>query len=126
MPSINKFCFIFLLLLFSCNHQKIEIENFNEEIWKKDYNGCERNRVSIAKILYGQREKLLNKSEKEILSSLGKPDKNELYNRNQKFYIYSISPNENCTDNPQKGAYLQIRFNALGRSNEVLLINHSK
>ena len=43
---------------------------------------------------------------KQIISMLGKPDENELYKRNQKFYYYFIQSSKICSppisDNPKK------------------------
>ncbi len=50
----------------------------------------------------------------DIISILGKPDQNELYKRNQKFYYYFISPGPACKT-PDSTAYKMIlRFNAMG------------
>jgi outer membrane protein assembly factor BamE (lipoprotein component of BamABCDE complex) len=68
-----------------------------------------------------QSKKLLALSEQEIVTLLGKPDENELYKRNQKFYYYFLEPSKQCSDtlgenDPQK---LVIRFNAIGLAKEV-------
>jgi outer membrane protein assembly factor BamE (lipoprotein component of BamABCDE complex) len=67
-----------------------------------------------------QSKKLLALSEQEVIALLGKPDENELYKRNQKFYYYFVQPSPTCTNaviqNPKK---LVIRFNAVGLAKEV-------
>lgn len=67
-----------------------------------------------------QTQKLRGLSEQEIIAMLGKPDANELYNRNQKFYYYFIQPSKVCSTsleaNPKK---LVVRFNAIGLAKEV-------
>lgn len=69
-----------------------------------------------------QSEKLLTLSESEIISLLGRPDENELYKRNQKFYYYLLGPSKTCSDtiavDPKK---LVIRFNAIGLAKEVVV-----
>ena len=63
----------------------------------------------------GQSKKLLSLSQQEVISLLGKPDENELYKRNQKFYYYFVQPSAACTNaNTQNPKKLVIRFNAWG------------
>ena len=75
----------------------------------------------MSSALRSQSQKLLALSEQEIISLLGKPDENELFKRNQKFYYYFLEPSNACnltsTENdPEK---LVIRFNAIGLAKEV-------
>ncbi len=42
-------------------------------------------------------EKMLGLNEMEIVDLLGKPDKQELYKRNQKFYRYYLQPGPACS-----------------------------
>jgi hypothetical protein len=77
-------------------------------------------RASMTASITSQSDKLLALSEQEIISLLGKPDENELYTRNQKFYYYFLEPAKECgktvDDDPQR---LVIRFNATGLAKEV-------
>lgn len=65
-------------------------------------------------------DKLLALSEVDLVALLGRPDEEELYKRNQKFYYYYLQPSGNCdktvTDSPLR---LVIRFNAVGLAKEV-------
>ena len=68
-----------------------------------------------------EKEKLLALDEKEVIKVLGRPDRNELFKRNQKFYYYFLQPAPECNlgnDNPQK---LVVRFNAMGLAKEVVI-----
>lgn len=66
---------------------------------------------------------ILGQSENKILAFLGKPDKNELYSRNQKFFIYYISPNSGCEQfsSSENSIYLSIRINAVGFASEAFV-----
>ena len=69
-----------------------------------------------------QSKKLLALSQQDVIALLGKPDENELYKRDQKFFYYFVQPSPSCknagADNPKK---LVIRFNAVGLAKEVSL-----
>jgi hypothetical protein len=56
-------------------------------------------------------------SETQILQLLGRPDQNELYKRNQKFYYYWITGPDCSTDSTK--LKLGIRFTAMGISKEI-------
>jgi len=102
----------------------IEIEEFSSEIWKSDRNGCNGKRTEEIEALLGAKDQLLGKSEPEILLLLGRPDKNELYRRSQKFFIYYIDPAPACTGdslNESGAKYLSVRINAIGYVNEIYL-----
>lgn len=90
------------------------------QVWKDDKLACGSKRTAMIETIEGQAEKLLALNEQEIISLLGKPDENELYKRNQKFFYYFLQPSPSCenseTVDPKK---LVIRFNAVGLAKEV-------
>jgi outer membrane protein assembly factor BamE (lipoprotein component of BamABCDE complex) len=58
----------------------------------------------------------------QIVELLGRPDRNELYKRNQKFYYFNLKPAPDCPNyNPEDNARLAIRFNAMGLAKEVMI-----
>jgi hypothetical protein len=72
--------------------------------------------------LEDQSEKLLALSQQDVIRLLGKPDENELYKRNQKFFYYFVHPSKACSDTVTlKPKKLVIRFNAVGLAKEVEL-----
>jgi hypothetical protein len=109
-----------ILTLFSCGNSLPTLDGVDIHEWKNDKNGCSGKRIPMLASIQAQTEKLLSLSEQEIISILGKPDENELYTRNQKFYYYNIGPSLSCSSsvrvNPKK---LVIRFNAVGLAKEV-------
>lgn len=112
---------LFLLLIFFCSCEKSSpvLEGIDGEIWKADKNGCEAKRTLYLNPLTSQLEKLKGLTEMQIVNLLGKPDLNELYKRNQKFYHYWIEPAPSCASLKQNSKKLSIRFNATGRAKEV-------
>ena len=99
-----------------------DIPQFEESDWQSDKNGCQGLRSAMIEQLEQAKGSLKGLSEDEISSLLGKPDRNELYKRNQKFFIYSITPH-NCSEvaDSLPRTYLSIRFNATGLAKEVVI-----
>ena len=90
--------------------------------WKDDRNGCERLRSAMKETLNRQKEKLLALDELQIVELLGKPDRHELYKRNQKFYYYFIEPSPDCAQQDTTSSKkLTIRFNAMGLAKVVVI-----
>jgi hypothetical protein len=110
-----------LLLLTACTKPLPVLDNFNAARWKDDRHGCLGDRKKMMESLQEQKEKLLALKEMQIVSLLGRPDGNELYERNQKFYSYSITPSASCLSADSLIVRLEIRFNALGVAKEVLI-----
>ena len=111
---------LFTVILFSCSKPLPILEEIDLQAWKDDKLACAGKRDSMFNALETQKEKLLGLSEQEIISLLGKPDENELYKRNQKFYYYFVQPSKACatsqSENPKK---LVVRFNATGMAKEI-------
>lgn len=114
--------FIALLFLAACGKPLPALDNFDQKAWKNDKNACQGHRMMQATSLEMQKDKMLALDEMSIVSLLGKPDQNELYKRNQKFYSYFIEPGVACnrtTGAPAKR--LVIRFNAMGLAKEITI-----
>jgi hypothetical protein len=108
------------ILLVSCGTTLPKLDDFDAAKWKNDRNGCLGERSKMESTIIIQKDKLLKLKEMQIVQLLGRPDTNELYERNQKFYTYSISPGQACGSH-LPSVSLEIRFNAMGISKEVLI-----
>ena len=109
----------FCLFIFSCSKPLPTLEGFDQQTWKADKNGCEQKRSSMVQVIQSEKHKLLALDEMQIVDLLGKPDRNELFTRNQKFFYYFIEPAPDCVEHSDNAARLIIRFNAMGLSKEV-------
>lgn len=120
-----KFCIsalIIILLVSGCGRDLPLFEGVDLEQWKQDKNACGNYRSSNREIFVIQKEKLLALKEMQIIELLGRPDKNELYKRNQKFYYYYLKPSPDCPAyKPEDNARVAIRFNAMGLAKEIVL-----
>jgi len=104
----------------SCDKPLPAFSDVDLKIWNEDKGACLGKRAGMEDALQRQKEKFIGLTEMQVVTLLGRPDHNELYKRNQKFYYYLIQPSKDCgtanTENPRE---LTIRFTAMGIANEV-------
>jgi hypothetical protein len=112
---------IIAFFIFSCSKPTPSLEGIDLAQWKKDKNGCAHTRASMKDALKKEKNKLLALNEIEIVNLLGKPDRNELFKRNQKFYYYFLEPSDECAQHNTTALKLSIRFNAMGLAKEVMV-----
>ena len=116
---------IVLVLFFSCNKSLPTLEGIDKARWEEDKNGCLHIRASMREAIDGQKEKLLGLEQMQIVKLLGRPDRNELSSRNQKFFYYFIEPGPLCQSSSGRDAEtLSIRFNAMGLAKEVAIVSN--
>lgn len=117
-----KRLFILLVMLgFCCGKPLPQLEGIDLKQWKDDKFGCNGSREKSIELLSSQKEKLKGLSEDDILKLLGRPDQNELYKRNQKFYHYFVERSTKCDSANQNAKRLSIRFNAVDLAKEVVI-----
>ena len=112
---------LFILVVLSCGKSLPEIEHLDLDAWKKDKNACGAYRSDNIEVIRSQKEKLLALKESQIIELLGRPDRNELYKRNQKFFQYYLEPASICENAKVDALRLVIRFNAMGLAKEVAI-----
>ncbi|MFM7429221.1 MAG: hypothetical protein ACKO1F_04900 [Flammeovirgaceae bacterium] len=111
--------FLFFLLM-ACSKPLPTFDDFNLEKWRNDKNGCLGERALNLKSLTSQKDKLKGLSQDAIVKLLGRPDQNELYKRNQKFFHYLLTPGKECGKD-STSLKLSLRFNAMGFAKEVVV-----
>lgn len=57
----------------------------------------------------------------DVVQLLGRPDENQLLERNQKFYTYYLEPGPLCENSKEGAKKLILRFNAMGLAKEVMI-----
>ena len=76
--------------------------------------------MDLANILVEHKDQLLGEGQTQIKKLLGQPDEHELYKRTEKFFYYNLTPGDTCDiETPRR---LSIRFDALDRAKEVMII----
>ena len=115
LQKITSTLGISLFLLVTACGNSTKIEGFDSQAWQSDVAGCDGVRRIILEQVDLETE-LIGLSESEILRILGKPDRNQLYKRNQKFYTYDLGPCEESAS-----PYFQIRFSATNVAREAMV-----
>ncbi|MEM1137180.1 MAG: hypothetical protein AAGI07_15180 [Bacteroidota bacterium] len=114
----------FLLLITACSSKRISEDAFESSIWKNDKMGCESKRLDLLDNFEAIKSKIIGISENDTRRLLGAPDKVQLFERSQKFYIYFIEPGKQCegnAHNQKEGRSYHVRFNSLNQVNEISL-----
>ncbi|HBH24228.1 MAG TPA: hypothetical protein DDY13_12490 [Cytophagales bacterium] len=112
---------LFLLMVFflgTCGRKK-QIEGFDSDKWIADKMACQEQRSEMRKDLLRIKYKLRGLNTDEIEDVLGKPDAQELYRRNQKYYIYYLEPAPECDTYQDQTTKVYIRFTAVGIAHEI-------
>jgi hypothetical protein len=115
-----SFIFISCLCL-SCGKTLPVLEGLDIIAWKNDRGGCLNKRSTMVDAIRKEKNKLLSLNEVEVINVLGRPDRNELFKRNQKFYHYFLQPSEVCSAPLAKPMKLSVRFNAVGLAKEIVI-----
>ena len=125
---MNKPFFLFAfstVLILGCQ-TAIDIDNFDKEAFRSDPNGCLGIRATMKDPLFAADTHFKSLTQEEIYATLGKPDRQELASRSQKYFVYYIDPAPNCADGSDESAplTLYIRFSATNRASEVKYENY--
>lgn len=92
-----------------------DIDGFDIEKWESAIENCTDYRMDKAgEFLDQHSDKIVGLNQNEIKELLGNPSRHQLFNRNQKFFFYSL----NCDVTHE----LRIRYDALGRVKELQVI----
>lgn len=114
-----------LLALFVGCHTAVDIENFDEAAFRSDPNGCTGARAGMKESLFATDQHLKGLTQEEIWATLGKPDRQELATRSQKYYVYYVEPAPECSgDSTHAPLTLFVRFSAMNRASEVKYENY--
>jgi hypothetical protein len=114
--KLTKLSLILLVLISitSC-YKKIELRNFEPTLWKADHDGCKGDRNKLLPDLNEIKKQFEGMSETH--QYLGKPNRQELKERNCKSYYYFISPTSACESiiPSDKTSFLIVEMDALNR-----------
>ena len=114
----NIFFILSIAFLSSSCYKTISVDGFDKDRWLQSRNECDPYREEISDLLIENQEILLESTQNEIESLLGQASEHELYQRNQKFFHYRLTPLDSC-GSYETVKYLSVRFNAIGRANLV-------
>lgn len=114
----------FLSFLISCDSKEEPEMSFDLSLWKKDKNACEGFREKNKSEIISSKDIYLKWPERQVSSFFGRPDRQRLSKRHQKFYVYFLNDGKQCADSKAEyGEFLQLRFDATGYVSEVEIRN---
>jgi hypothetical protein len=115
-----KIPLVLFIALAGCGKSLPEMKDVDLAQWKGDRNGCGGYRAANEAALLHTLPQLRGLKEMQLISMLGRPDENELYQRNQKYFYYWLRGAPACPDTAQ-AVRLSVRLNAMGYAKEVIL-----
>jgi hypothetical protein len=107
-----------VLLVISACQKSPNVPGFDTDKWKAAA-VCSNERMDLAEVIVKNEASLLSATQPDIEALLGVAPKHELHGRNEKFFYYPIS--KDCLDSTENQS-LFLRFDALGRVKEVLIV----
>lgn len=112
---------VFTLALLSSCGTPDSLKDFDSATWKSDTYACAGQRTTLVAEFEKIRKELYGKKEYVLRNLLGRPDSEELLERNQRIYYYYIEPGTQCKDrtNMSEANRVEVRINALGKVSEV-------
>ncbi len=119
------FCLVLLVGLVSCSPPPDQFGRLDLRKWRGDRGGCNGVRASILPDFRAEIQNLKGKRVDVIGELLGRPDINEIADRNQKFYIYFLEKGPQCDKPGAKSTSrsVAIRMSAIGLATEITFQN---
>jgi hypothetical protein len=111
-------------ILFSSCSSKVNLKDVDLEKWQNDRQGCNGLRQQELEKFRVVKNDLLGKDNQSIIKTFGRPDKVELTDRSQSFFIYFIDPAPSCPEfdsTAEQPMKVMLRMNAYSRVSEVVI-----
>lgn len=112
-------------LLCGCNSAPDTFGKLDLKKWRGDRGGCNGVRATLVPDFRAETQNLKGKTANTIGELLGRPDVNQIADRNQKFYIYFLEKGPQCEQSGQKSTSrsVAIRMSAIGLATEITFQN---
>ena len=122
---LSSFIVYFLSFLFGCSAPAEQLGSLDLVKWRDDRGGCQGVRGLLVEEFKAARPELKGKSANEIGKLLGRPDSEQLNDRNQKYYIYFLEKGPQCQDPKLKtdSRSVALRMSAIGLVTEITFQN---
>ena len=108
------------LLLASCS-PALDAGKINLDNWKADRYGCKGLRIQDLGELQRIKNNFLGANNQALIKTFGRPDRVELFDKNQSFFFYFLEPSSTCDTIEKEKEPLRVlfRMNALSKVSEV-------
>ncbi|AUD02187.1 hypothetical protein [Spirosoma pollinicola] len=113
------------VLVSSCYSSPDQFGKLNLKKWRGDRGGCNGVRATLEPAFKAEIQNLKGKTANTIGDLLGRPDVNQIADRNQKFYIYFLEKGPQCNYPVGKSMSrsVAIRMSAIGLATEITFQN---
>ncbi len=113
------------LLVSGCNSTPDQFGKLDLKKWRGDRGGCNGVRARLEPDFKAEIQNLKGKTANTIGELLGRPDVNEIADRNQKFYVYFLEKGPQCNYPVGKSSSrsVAIRMSAIGLATEITFQN---
>lgn len=125
LKRLGAFVLLLSAGLVSCDPPPDTFGRLDLKKWRGDRGGCNGVRATLLPDFRAEIKNLKGKRANTIGDLLGRPDINEIADRNQKFYIYFLERGVHC-DKPgakSNSRSVAIRMSAIGLATEVTFQN---
>lgn len=111
--------------LSGCGSPPDQFGRLNLKKWREDRGGCNGVRATLIPDFKAEIQNLKGKSANALGELLGRPDINQIADRNQKFYVYFLEKGPHCLPNAGKltSRTVAIRMSAIGLATEITFQN---
>ena len=112
---------IAIITLSGCGSTPDQFGKLDLKKWRGDRGGCNGVRVTLVPDFKAEIQNLKGKTTNTIGELLGRPDINQIADRNQKFYIYFLEKGPHCDQNGVKSnsRSVALRMSAIGLVTEI-------
>lgn len=117
---------IVILSTVSCSFKK-DTGSMDIDNWKADRNGCKELRIKELTELERLKNTYLGADNQALIKTFGRPDRVELVDKSQSYFIYFLEPSGECEGAETEKEPLKIlfRLNSLSRVSEVTITNRN-
>ena len=120
MRFLLHLSFVLSFLICSCS-PALEAGKVNLENWKADRYGCKGLRLQDLDEFQQIKNNFLGATNQAVIKTFGRPDRVELFDKNQSFFFYFLEPSSDCEGTKTEKEPLKVlfRMNALSKVSEV-------
>ncbi|MCY7353352.1 MAG: hypothetical protein LH606_22280 [Cytophagaceae bacterium] len=123
---MKKIAFLAVWVSLTACTKQPDLKGFDLARWRADRGGCKGQRLAQLDQLKALRRELKGVSANDFADLFGKPDVNQLADRNQEYYLYFLESGPHCQDTRQLTARrtvnarsVAVRFSAIGLATEI-------
>ena len=111
--------------LLSCEAVPDRFGKLDLKKWRSDRGGCNGVRATLVPDFKAEVQNLKGKTANTLGDLLGRPDINQIADRNQKYYIYFLEKGPQCSQpgNKSTSRSVAIRLSAMGVATEITFQN---